>query len=222
MSATADNQELEDLFDSVSRGASCASAEPAASDDPADVVNRVGKLTRQLHDTLSELLLVDDMRTRKHLMLTRSEAVIALPGGTGTFEELLETLTLKRLGLWTGPVVIVNRDGSQRTGRVLQVFGFKGLERIEVPEADPGERPRDKADRRVMRRLVTDRRVVAAVLVVVSFRYSIGVFEPLWATHLDRLGASTMVVTLSLTGFALPMLLVARWAGSLSKHITAT
>ena len=51
------------------------------------------------------------MRTRKHLMLTRSEAVIALPGGTGTFEELLETLTLKRLGLWTGPVVVVNRDG---------------------------------------------------------------------------------------------------------------
>lgn len=63
------------------------------------------------HDSLSELLLVDDMRTRKHLMLTRSEAVIALPGGTGTFEELLETLTLKRLGLWTGPVIIVNRDG---------------------------------------------------------------------------------------------------------------
>ena len=63
------------------------------------------------HDSLSELLLVDDMRTRKHLMLSRSAAVIALPGGTGTFEELLETLTLKRLGLWTGPIVIVNRDG---------------------------------------------------------------------------------------------------------------
>jgi hypothetical protein len=63
------------------------------------------------HDALSELMLVDDMRTRKHLMLSRSEAVIALPGGTGTFEELLETLTLKRLGLWTGAVVIVNRNG---------------------------------------------------------------------------------------------------------------
>ncbi|MFM7067443.1 MAG: TIGR00730 family Rossman fold protein [Gammaproteobacteria bacterium] len=63
------------------------------------------------HGSLSELLLVDDMRTRKHLMLSRSAAVIALPGGTGTFEELLETLTLKRLGLWTGPIVIVNRDG---------------------------------------------------------------------------------------------------------------
>jgi MFS family permease len=92
------------------------------------------------------------------------------------------------------------------------------LSRLDMPEADPAERPTDKADRRVMRRLITDRRVLAAVLVVVSFRYSIGVFEPLWATHLDRLGASTMVVTLSLTGFALPMLLVARWAGSLSDR----
>ncbi|MEY4376419.1 MAG: hypothetical protein RJB26_969 [Pseudomonadota bacterium] len=63
------------------------------------------------HDALSELMLVDDMRTRKHLMLSRSEAIIALPGGTGTFEELLETLTLKRLGLWTGPVIVVNRHG---------------------------------------------------------------------------------------------------------------
>jgi len=37
------------------------------------------------------------------------------------------------------PVVIVNRDGSQRTGRLLQVFGFKGLERIEVPDASAGD-----------------------------------------------------------------------------------
>jgi len=95
------------------------------------------------------------------------------------------------------------------------------LWRIDMPEADPAERPVERDDRRVMRRLVTDRRVIAAVLVVVSFRYSIGVFEPLWATHLDRLGASTMVVTLSLTGFALPMLLVARWAGSLSDRFGA-
>jgi DHA1 family multidrug resistance protein-like MFS transporter len=52
--------------------------------------------------------------------------------------------------------------------------------------------------------------------VVVSFRYSIGVFEPLWATYLDDLGASTMVVTISLTIFALPMLVIARRAGRLS------
>jgi predicted MFS family arabinose efflux permease len=93
--------------------------------------------------------------------------------------------------------------------------------RLEMPEADRSELPMTRAERGVMRRLITERRVIAAILVVVSFRYSIGVFEPLWATHLDGLGASTMVVTLSLTAFALPMLLVARRAGALSDRYGA-
>jgi DHA1 family multidrug resistance protein-like MFS transporter len=82
----------------------------------------------------------------------------------------------------------------------------------------PGSRgaPVTHAERRVLRRLISSRRLIAALLVVVSFRYSVGVFEPLWATYLDDLGASTMVVTISLTIFALPMLLIARWAGRLS------
>jgi uncharacterized protein (TIGR00730 family) len=63
------------------------------------------------HDRLSELHVVEDMRTRKHEMLTRAEAVVALAGGTGTLEELLEALTLKRLGLFLGPIVVVNTDG---------------------------------------------------------------------------------------------------------------
>jgi uncharacterized protein (TIGR00730 family) len=60
------------------------------------------------HKGLTELQLVEDMRTRKHLMLTRSCAAIALPGGSGTFEELLEAITLKRLGLYLNPIVLVN------------------------------------------------------------------------------------------------------------------
>ena len=75
-----------------------------------------------------------------------------------------------------------------------------------------------RRDKRVLRRLIRVREMVAALLVVVSFRYSIGVFEPLWAPHMDNLGASTMVISLSLTGFALPMLIIARWAGSLSDR----
>ena len=63
------------------------------------------------HDGLSELHVVEDMRARKHLMLSRSEAVVALPGGCGTFEELLEAITLKRLGIYVGPIVIVNTRG---------------------------------------------------------------------------------------------------------------
>jgi uncharacterized protein (TIGR00730 family) len=63
------------------------------------------------HTGLSELQLVEDMRTRKHLMLTRSEAAIALPGGSGTLEELLEAITLKRLGLYLNPILLVNTRG---------------------------------------------------------------------------------------------------------------
>lgn len=74
----------------------------------------VGVLPRMLsdlevsHDGLTELHIVEDMRARKHLMLSRSEAVVALAGGSGTFEELLEAITLKRLGVFLGPIIIVN------------------------------------------------------------------------------------------------------------------
>ena len=63
------------------------------------------------HRGLSELRLVEDMRTRKHLMLTGAQAAIALPGGCGTLEELLEAITLKRLGLFLGPIVLVDTRG---------------------------------------------------------------------------------------------------------------
>jgi len=91
---------------------------------------------------------------------------------------------------------------------------------VQIPEAERGSEIAS-ADRKVLRRLVSDRRVIAAMLVVVSFRYSIGVFEPLWATHLDDLGASTRVIAFSLTGFALPMLIVARPAGRLTDRFGA-
>lgn len=63
------------------------------------------------HAGISELKLVEDLRTRKHLMLSESDAVVALPGGSGTLEELLEAITLKRLGLFLGPIVLVNTEG---------------------------------------------------------------------------------------------------------------
>jgi uncharacterized protein (TIGR00730 family) len=63
------------------------------------------------HRGISELRLVEDMRTRKHLMLTAAHAAVALPGGCGTLEELLEAITLKRLGLFLGPIVLVNTRG---------------------------------------------------------------------------------------------------------------
>jgi len=63
------------------------------------------------HQGLTELQLVEDMRIRKHLMLTHSQAAIALPGGSGTLEELLEAITLKRLGLYVNPILLVNTRG---------------------------------------------------------------------------------------------------------------
>jgi len=63
------------------------------------------------HRALSELRVVEDMRTRKHLMLSESDAVVALPGGSGTLEELLEALTLKRLGICNHPIILVNTRG---------------------------------------------------------------------------------------------------------------
>ncbi|MGO9260263.1 MAG: TIGR00730 family Rossman fold protein [Bryobacteraceae bacterium] len=63
------------------------------------------------HRSLSELHVVDDMHQRKRLMLELSDAAVALPGGCGTFEELLEAITWKRLGLFLGPIAIVNVNG---------------------------------------------------------------------------------------------------------------
>ena len=63
------------------------------------------------HRQLTELKVVENMRERKHLMLTGSDAVIALPGGCGTLEELFEAITLKRLAIYLNPIVLVNVRG---------------------------------------------------------------------------------------------------------------
>lgn len=63
------------------------------------------------HTQLSTLHVVENMRERKHRMLEGADAVVALPGGCGTLEELFETITLKRLGLYLGPIVLVNTRG---------------------------------------------------------------------------------------------------------------
>ncbi len=62
------------------------------------------------HQNLSQLDVVSDMRERKHRMLVDSDAVVTLPGGSGTFEEVFEVLTLKRLGAYLGPIVLVNTN----------------------------------------------------------------------------------------------------------------
>jgi uncharacterized protein (TIGR00730 family) len=58
-----------------------------------------------------ELLIVDDMRTRKGLMDNRSDAFLTLPGGLGTLEELLEVWVARTLGMHDKPVVALDVDG---------------------------------------------------------------------------------------------------------------
>ena len=63
------------------------------------------------HKGLSKLEITDGMHSRKELMAKLSRAAIALPGGIGTFEELLEIITWRQLGLYDGNIVILNVNG---------------------------------------------------------------------------------------------------------------
>lgn len=63
------------------------------------------------HDGLSKLILTETMHERKEKMAAMSNAVVALPGGCGTLEELLEVITWKQLGIYRNPIIIVNVDG---------------------------------------------------------------------------------------------------------------
>lgn len=63
------------------------------------------------HENLTELIWVDTMAERKEKLIEGVDAVITLPGGVGTMEEFMETLSLKRLGQFTKPMIIVNNGG---------------------------------------------------------------------------------------------------------------
>ena len=60
---------------------------------------------------VDELIVSRDLRDRKHEMETRADAFVALPGGFGTLEEVLEILTLKQLNYHDKPIVFVDTDG---------------------------------------------------------------------------------------------------------------
>jgi hypothetical protein len=76
-----------------------------------------GVITEQLnavevgHKRLSELVIVKTMHDRKRIMAERSDSVICLPGGVGTWEEFFESLTWNQLGLQSKPIVLLNIEG---------------------------------------------------------------------------------------------------------------
>ena len=63
------------------------------------------------HRGLTRLVETETIHERKQLMAEMSDGVIALPGGCGTLEELLEIITWKQLGLYLKPIVILNIEG---------------------------------------------------------------------------------------------------------------
>ena len=63
------------------------------------------------YDRLEDVIVTADMHQRKQMMSDMADAVIAMPGGVGTLEELLETLTWRQLGLVGVPVIILNTMG---------------------------------------------------------------------------------------------------------------
>jgi uncharacterized protein (TIGR00730 family) len=99
------------------------------------------------HPRLTELRIVEDMRVRKHMMLSESDGVVALPGGSGTLEELFEAMTLKRLGLYTKPIVLVNTRSYFRpliellehaiTERFMDRRHFEMWQLVDSPEDVP-------------------------------------------------------------------------------------
>jgi uncharacterized protein (TIGR00730 family) len=63
------------------------------------------------HKGIADLELTETMHERKAKFLEGIDGLVALPGGTGTLEELLEAITLKRLGQFAKPIVILNTNG---------------------------------------------------------------------------------------------------------------
>jgi uncharacterized protein (TIGR00730 family) len=63
------------------------------------------------HEHLTTLIETPDMHTRKQTMADLSDGVVALPGGCGTVEELMEIVTWKQLGLYLNPIVVLNVNG---------------------------------------------------------------------------------------------------------------
>lgn len=63
------------------------------------------------HSQLTQTIVTEDMHERKETMNHLADAIIALPGGCGTLEELLEIITWRQLGIFDKPIVVLNTNG---------------------------------------------------------------------------------------------------------------
>jgi len=80
------------------------------------------------HKGLSELAIVPDMHTRKKMIYDRCDAVIVLPGGFGTMDELFEILTWNQLKIHSKKIYILNSDGFyNHLHKLLQLMEKEGF-----------------------------------------------------------------------------------------------
>ena len=63
------------------------------------------------HKGVADMRLTDTMSERKQMMISMSDAIIVLPGSTGTLDELFEAVSDKKLGILSQPIVLLNSDG---------------------------------------------------------------------------------------------------------------
>ena len=95
------------------------------------VIPEFMKARELAYDEADELVTVITMRERKLLMETRADAFVALPGGWGTLEEILEILTLRQLDVVKKPCVFLNQDGFYDP--LLKLFDHMMAERFFKP-----------------------------------------------------------------------------------------
>lgn len=91
--------------------AACADAVLQAGGEVTGVIPHFMVEQGWCHEGLTELIETRDMHERKEKMAAMADGIIALPGGVGTLEELLEIITWKQLGLYLNPIVILNVNG---------------------------------------------------------------------------------------------------------------
>ena len=96
------------LMGAVARGAMAAGA-PVTGIIPRFLLGMEGTRDELRH--LDDLVVTEDMHERKHAMFEAADAFVALPGGIGTLEELIEVMTWAQLGRHSKPIVIADVDG---------------------------------------------------------------------------------------------------------------
>jgi uncharacterized protein (TIGR00730 family) len=96
---------------SVGLMGACADAALAGGADVVGVLPRALSVREIAHHDLTELRIVSSLHERKAVMSALSDAVVALPGGCGTLDELFEAITWGQLGLHEKPIGVLDADG---------------------------------------------------------------------------------------------------------------